>query len=154
MKDDQNFNEAEAWELRKKLNEKDAVSENPLFKFVFCDWINIEGKSPEMLSNYGNHEKSFFKINESVNTSEDLFYLVINVRIVNMRQSVFIFVCKKVEWDTFLKENLKDPKECLGGTDKNTQFLKKLYVTVSKKSLIRCLKIYSVVMKVISHNHI
>ena len=70
LKEDQNFNEAESWELRKKLNEKDAVNENPLFKFVFCDWINVEGKSPETLFNYGDHEKSFFKINESVNTSE------------------------------------------------------------------------------------
>ena len=106
-KGEEDFNDAEGWELRSKFNEKDFVSENPLFKFVFCDWINVEGKGPEKLVNYGNHEKSFFNINESVKARSDLFYLVINTRIVNMRQSVFIFVCKRQEWDTFLKRNLK-----------------------------------------------
>ena len=119
LKQDQDFNEAEGWELRSKLNEKDFVNENPLFRFVFCDWINIEGQGPEKLANYGDHEKSFFKINESAKTRNDLFYLVVNVRIVNMRQSVFIFVCKKEEWKIFLEEHLKDPKECLGGIDNN-----------------------------------
>ena len=34
-----------------------------------------------------------------------------------MRQSVFIFVCKKEEWKVFLNENLKDPKQYLGGSN-------------------------------------
>ena len=119
LKGDQDFNEAEGWELRSKLNEKDCVNENPLFRFVFCDWINIEGQGPEKLANYGGHEKTFFNINEIAKARNDLFYLVINVRIVNMRQSVFIFVCKKEEWESFLKEHLKDPKDCFNGADTN-----------------------------------
>ena len=107
LKGDPNFNEPEAWELRSKLNEKDYVNQNPLFRFVFCDWINVEGKGPEHLANYGDHEKSFFKINEAVKARNDLFYLVVNTRIVNMRQSVFIFGCKKDEWKSFLEENMK-----------------------------------------------
>jgi len=76
----------------------------------------VEGKGPEVLANYGDHEKSFFKINESVKARSDLFYLVINTRILHMRQSVFIFVCKKEEWQNFLDENLKDQKD---GSKKN-----------------------------------
>ena len=86
-----------------------------LFDFVFCDWLNIEGKSAEELKRlriYGDHEKSFFKINESAKARDDLFYFVVNVRIINMRHSVFIFVCKKEEWEKFLHENLKNPNEC------------------------------------------
>ena len=116
LKGDSDFNEGESWELRSKLNQKDFMSENPLFKFVFSDWINVEGKGPEVLANYGDHEKSFFKINESVKARSDLFYLVINTRILHMRQSVFIFVCKKEEWQNFLDENLKDQKD---GSKKN-----------------------------------
>ena len=78
-----------------------------VYKVVFCDWINVEGKSLEHLANYGDHEKSFFKINEAVKARNDLFYLVVNTRIVNMRQSVFIFACKKDEWKSFLEENMK-----------------------------------------------
>ena len=36
---------------------------------------------------------------------------MINARILDIRQSVFIFVCKKEEWKNFLDENLKDPKD-------------------------------------------
>ena len=111
LKGDLDFNESESWELRSKLNQKDFMSEDPLFKVVFSDWINVEGKGPEVLANYGDHEKSFFKINESVRARSDLFYLVINTRIINMRQSVFIFVCKKEEWQNFLDENLKENKD-------------------------------------------
>jgi hypothetical protein len=111
LKGDLDFNESESWELRSKLNQKDFMSEDPLFKHVFSDWINVEGKGPEVLASYGDHEKSFFKINESVRARSDLFYLVINTRILNMRQSVFIFVCKKEEWQNFLDENLKEHKD-------------------------------------------
>ena len=115
LKDDKNFIEYEAWELRSNVKEKDFVSKPPLFRFVFCDWINIEGKSEAELANlqnYGDHPNSFFKINDVAKARADLFYLVINVRIVNMRHSVFIFACKKEEWDQFLHENLKNPNEC------------------------------------------
>ena len=44
LKGDLDFNESESWELRSKLNQKDFMSEDPLFKVVFCDWINLEGK--------------------------------------------------------------------------------------------------------------
>ena len=44
LKGDSDFNEAESWELRSKLNQTDFMSEDPLFKVVFCDWINVEGK--------------------------------------------------------------------------------------------------------------
>ena len=114
LKEDEDFLEAEAWELRSKVKEKDFVNQPPLFDFVFCDWLNIEGKSEDelrQLRSYGENENSFFKINEAANTRVDLFYLVINVRIVNMRHSVFIFVCKKEQWEKFLQENIKNPNE-------------------------------------------
>ena len=38
------FNEGESWELRSKLNQVDFMSKDPLFKVVFCDCINVEGK--------------------------------------------------------------------------------------------------------------
>ena len=44
LKGDSDFNEGESWELRSKLNQTDFMSEDPLFKVVFCDWINVEGK--------------------------------------------------------------------------------------------------------------
>jgi len=114
LKDDDNFLEPDAWELRSKAKEKEIVDQLPLFNFVFCDWLNIEGKSEEELQrlrSYGENEKSFFKINEAAKSRVDLFYLVINVRIVNTRHSVFIFVCKKDEWEMFLQENLKNPND-------------------------------------------
>ena len=44
LKGDSDFNEGESWELRSKLNQMDFMSEDPLFKVVFCDWINLEEK--------------------------------------------------------------------------------------------------------------
>ena len=44
LKGDSDFNEGESWELRSKLNQMDFMSEDPLFKVVFCDWIDLEGK--------------------------------------------------------------------------------------------------------------
>ena len=44
LKGDSDFNEGESWELRSKLNQMDFMSEDPLFRVVFCDWINVEGK--------------------------------------------------------------------------------------------------------------
>ena len=44
LKGDSDFNEGESWELRSKLNLMDFMSEDPLFKVVFCDWINLEEK--------------------------------------------------------------------------------------------------------------
>ena len=114
LKEDENFSEADAWELRSEVKGKDFVNQSPLFDFVFCDWLNIEGKSEEELRRlriYGENEKSFFKINEAANARSDLFYLVINTRIVNMRHSVFIFACKKEKWQKFLQDNLKNPNE-------------------------------------------
>ena len=44
LKGDSDFNDGESWELRSKLNQMDFMSEDPLLKVVFCDWINLEGK--------------------------------------------------------------------------------------------------------------
>ena len=110
---------------------------NVLF-YLFC------GKGPEVLENYGDHEKSFFKINESVKARSDLFYLVINTRILNMRQSVFIFVCKKEEWQNFLDKNLKDQKD---GSKKNkrdkTSVFRISILNLIRSSLIIFFNIFS-----------
>ena len=44
LKGDPDFNEGEAWELRSKSNQKDFMTEMPLFQFVFSDWISREGQ--------------------------------------------------------------------------------------------------------------
>ena len=108
LKSDSDFMEDDSWDLRSGVNQKDFVNAPPLFTFVFSDWISIEGKTQEeltILKNYGKNQNSFFGINRAAKLRNDLFYLVINVRIVNQRQSVAIFVCKKEEWQKFLLEN-------------------------------------------------
>ena len=116
FKSDNHFIENEAWELRSNVKEKSFVDEAPLFKFVFTDWIDIERKNIEELKklrNYGDGMQSFFTINKVAKARSDLFYLVVNVRIVDLRQSVSIFVCKREEWEAFLNENFNRPNDCL-----------------------------------------
>ena len=86
---------------------------------------------PEYLQSYGDHEKSFFNINESVKARDDLFYLIVNTNILNMRNSVFIFVCKKEEWKHFLDKNLKDKKD---GSKKSKSLLEILKLCMKVKT--------------------
>merc|ERR1712150_38932 len=122
LRTDPSFTEEQSWELRSDINQKGFVNQPPLFSFVFSDWINIEGKGKDelkSLENYGENKYSFFEINKAVKTHEDMFYLVVNVRIVSQRQSVAIFVCKKEQWKTFLQKNVRHPKEMLDNQDQS-----------------------------------
>merc|ERR1719322_1526395 len=70
-------------------------------------------------------KSSFFDINEVAKTRTDVFYLVINVRIIDKRQSVAIFACKREEWNDFLKKNYKDySSDCLVNSDKGKETLR------------------------------
>jgi len=111
LKMDNNFKEDRSWELRSAVKQKDFVNKAPIFDFIFSDWINVEGKDKKELKKmeyYGNIKNSFFGINEATKGRTDLFYLVINIRIVNQRQSVAIFACERKTWNDFLQENYKD----------------------------------------------
>ena len=111
LKTDDKFKEESSWELRSGVKQKDFVNKAPIFEFIFSDWINVEGKDKKELKTleyYGSIKNSFFGINEATKGRSDLFYLVINIRIVNQRQSVAIFACKRKTWNDFLQENYKD----------------------------------------------
>ena len=111
LKEDKNFKEDNAWELRSAVKQKDFVNKDPVFDLVFSDFLKIEGKTKtelKSLERYGDTKNSYFDINEAAKARTDVFYLVINVRIVNQRQSVGIYACKRKEWSNFLRDNYKE----------------------------------------------
>jgi len=137
LKMDENFKEENSWELRSAANQKDYINKDPIFKLVFSDFLNVEGKDPKVLKSlkhYGDMKSSFFDINEVTKTRTDVFYLVINVRIIDKRQSVAIFACKREEWNDFLKKNYKDySSDCLLNSEKGKRTL--------RDALKSCLKV-------------
>jgi len=137
LKMDENFKEENSWELRSAANQKDFINKDPIFNFVFSDFLNVEGKDPKVLKSlkhYGDMKSSFFDINEVTKTRTDVFYLVINVRIIDKRQSVAIFACKREEWNDFLKKNYKDySSDCLLNSEKGKRTL--------RDALKSCLKV-------------